>query len=276
MITIFTCPKPFDGHINIIQRHAIKSWMRIKPRPEIILFGNEPGIPGAAIEFGCVHNPTLAYSLSGVPLVNSIFEKAEASARGDVLAYVNADIILLPEFGGIVEQVAAEFEQLLMIGQRWDIDIQREIDFSDSHWATKLHLDVARRGTLHQPWGIDYFIFRRGLWEEIPPFRLGRKAWDNWLVRAALNKGAWSFYCPHCDLLSKESRCSSCERSLEERPLPVIDATQMILAFHQNHGKGHYAGGTLNPDVRENYRLMGTTPLAGVQHATRKLVRRGA
>ena len=41
MLTIFSTPKPFRGHIGVIQRNAIESWKRIHPDVEIILFGDE-------------------------------------------------------------------------------------------------------------------------------------------------------------------------------------------------------------------------------------------
>lgn len=43
MITIFSTPKPFRGHFEIIQRNAIQSWLRLRPGCEIILLGNDEG-----------------------------------------------------------------------------------------------------------------------------------------------------------------------------------------------------------------------------------------
>ncbi len=31
MITIFAIPKPFKGHIDVIQRNAIQSWTKLSP-----------------------------------------------------------------------------------------------------------------------------------------------------------------------------------------------------------------------------------------------------
>lgn len=57
MLTIFSCPKPFRGHINIIQRNAIRSWTLLQARPEIILIGNEEGTAEVCKEFGLRHIP---------------------------------------------------------------------------------------------------------------------------------------------------------------------------------------------------------------------------
>ena len=59
MITLFTCPKPFRGHIGIIQRNAIKSWTLLKPKPEIILIGDEEGILEVCKELDLIHIPTI-------------------------------------------------------------------------------------------------------------------------------------------------------------------------------------------------------------------------
>ena len=54
-ITIFATPKKFDGHIGVIQRNAITSWTHIQPKPEVILFGTEPGTAELAAELGLRH-----------------------------------------------------------------------------------------------------------------------------------------------------------------------------------------------------------------------------
>ncbi|MFZ0637415.1 MAG: hypothetical protein WAM08_17985, partial [Candidatus Acidiferrales bacterium] len=55
MLTLFAMPKPFEGHIGIIQRNAITSWTRLTPQPEIILFGDEAGVAEIAGELGLRH-----------------------------------------------------------------------------------------------------------------------------------------------------------------------------------------------------------------------------
>jgi FkbM family methyltransferase len=43
MLTLFTTAKPFRGHSGIIQRNALKSWTRLHPDIDIILFGDDEG-----------------------------------------------------------------------------------------------------------------------------------------------------------------------------------------------------------------------------------------
>ena len=55
MLTIFSIPKVFVGHIDVIRRNALKSRSLLEPHREIIIFGGEEGIAGAAAEAGAAH-----------------------------------------------------------------------------------------------------------------------------------------------------------------------------------------------------------------------------
>jgi len=213
-VTFFTVPKPFIGHADIIQRNAIRSWLCLDPRPEIILFGDEKGVEETAGEFGLRHVPAVKRNEYGTPLINDIFEQAERLASREVLCYINTDIILPRNFMPAVENAGKAPHPFLMIGQRWDLDIRRPVDFSKSAWEGQLREKVAASGTPHPTCGIDYFVFRRNLWDGIPPFAIGRTIWDNWLVYHPLAKGK-----------------------------RVIDASQVIMAVHQDHDYMHVDGG---------------------------------
>ena len=214
-ITIFTMPKPFKGHIDIIQRNAVKSWTLLQPRPEIILLGDDEGTGEIAREFGLRHIPHVERNEFGTPLLNSIFAAAEANSRNSILAYVNADIILMDDFVEAIGTILKKgFDNFLMVGQRWDIDISDPLDFQNSRWENDLKMEVNNAGSLHAETGVDYFVFPKGMWGNIPPFALGRTVWDNWLIHRALDLKAH-----------------------------VIDATQATSIIHQNHDYAHIKGG---------------------------------
>ena len=213
LLTVFTLPKPFRGHIGSIQQNAIKSWLRLQPACEVILFGDEPGTKEMAAQVGARYEPGIARSEHGTPLVNDLFLTAQRLASHEILCYVNADILLLHDLLPALEAVTRRFRRFLMVGQRWDLDVQESLGFEPA-WEEELRERVARSGKLHPPTGIDYFAFPRGLWEEIPPFAIGRTVWDNWLLYAARKRGA-----------------------------AVVDATEVVMAVHQNHDYNHVAGG---------------------------------
>ena len=83
MLTIFTIPKPFKGHIDIIQTNAIQSWRLLHPICEIILFGDEEGTARTAAAFDAVHVPDIERNKYGTPLLDSIIEKVKNSSDFD-------------------------------------------------------------------------------------------------------------------------------------------------------------------------------------------------
>ncbi len=223
-LTIFTAPKPFtDPHINRIQRNAIRSWQHLGADVEVILVGNETGMAEVAAEFGVQHLPEVRCSAWGTPLVSSIFELARQASTSPCLAYVNADILLLPDFVALTAQVAAQSQKFLVVGQRWDLDIRAELTFS-ADWDADLRADTRTRGVLHAPSGSDYFIFPRHLFVDMPDFAIGRAGWDNWMIYQAL-KHRWH----------------------------VIDATPSLMIIHQNHDYSHLPGGKPHYDHEETH-----------------------
>lgn len=229
MLTLFALPKAFQGHINVIQRNAIQSWMQLEPQPEIILLGDDPGTAEVATEFGLQHCPAIARNEHGTPLLNSLFELAQTIGRGDLFTYVNSDIILTQDFIQALEKVP--FTRFMMTGQRWNLDVTESLDFQ-SDWVIGLRDRVAQFGQLEGPQAMDYFVFPRDVYTEIPPFAIGRLCWDNWMLYHALRSH-----------------------------IPLIDATPAITAIHQNHDYNHHPQGKTGvfrgPEAQRNLQLLG-------------------
>ena len=249
MLTIFTTPKPFIGNIKTTQTNAIRSWAALQPPCEIILFGDEEGTAQLASELKIHHVSQVERNEFGTTLVSAMFRIAQEMATHKLMCYVNADIILMSDFLPAVRQVAKE--PFLLVGQRWDIDLKEPLDFRDPAWETKLQAYSKERGRLHGISGIDYFVFPRGLYRDIPPFAIGRPGWDNWMIYRA--------------------------RSLR---VPVIDMTRAATMVHQNHGHADYPGGEKafweGPEAKRNATLMGTKDHAfGLDYATSVLTVRG-
>jgi hypothetical protein len=228
-ITIFGAPKPFiNEHVATIQRNAIRSWQALGA--EVLLIGEEAGIGVLADELGVRHLGEVERSAGGAPLVSSVFAAARKAATHRILVYANADVVLLDDLLPAVQSIDRHFEQFLLVGQRWDLDLRTRLGFSNG-WAGQLRGRLATEGRLHPPAGSDYFGFPRELFEELPPFALGRAGWDNWMIFAARRMG-----------------------------IPVVDASQAITAIHQDHDYSHLAGGQPHhrlPESLENVRLGG-------------------
>ena len=242
MLTIFALPKSFNGHFCAIQRNAISQWSRLRPRPEIILFGDEEGTGEIAQEFGLRHVPEVKRNEYGTPLLNDVFEKAQALASSETLCYVNSDIILLGDFMKAVQQVISWRERFLMVGRRKDVNLDQPAIYESPEQEDRLRALVLRRGRVSFASAIDYFVFPRGLFT-LPEFAVGRPYWDNWMIWRA--------------------------RVLR---VPVVDASAVILAVHQNHDYSHHPGGQriLNEESRQNRRLAARRVFT-IDDATHKL-----
>ncbi len=231
LITLFTAPKPFTHpHISLIQRNAILSWQNLGDEVNVVMIGDEPGLAEFASETGIQHLPDVARNPSGTPLVSSIFSAARQISTSPLLAYVNADILLTPQFITTASQVFCHFKQFLLVGQRYDLDLQHPLDFS-AGWDTRLLADVQARGRLHPPAGSDYFIFPRACFTDLPGFAIGRAGWDNWMIYHA-----------------------------RRQRMPVVDASASITVIHQDHDYSHLPNGQPHyrlPESSANLRLAG-------------------
>ena len=208
MLSVFTTPKPFRGHVGVIQTNAIRSWVLLRPSCEITLLGDEEGTAEVAAELGIQYVPHVERNEYGTPLINSIFSIAQDIASHPLVCYVNADIILMSNFLTAIRQI--QMPSFLLIGRRWDIDLKESLDFSSPDWEEQLRARLVEAGKLHSLGGLDYFVFPRSTFHNVPPFAIGRSGWDNWLVYQA--------------------------RLLK---VPVIDATRAVTAIHQNHDYAH-------------------------------------
>jgi len=232
LITLFSAPKPFtDPHIAIIQRNALKSWTLL-PDVEVILLGEETGLPAAARELGVKHISDVKCNENGIPLISSMFQLARQKSSSDLLCIINADMILMPDFleAARRSRFQRDGQQFVFLSQRWDLDVTEPIEFTEG-WQNRLRSIVHGQGQLHRPAGSDYFLFPKACYMDIPDFAIGRAGWDNWMIYKARKEG-W----------------------------PVIDCTPSVMIVHQNHdyshlpdGKPHYE----HPDSNENIRLAG-------------------
>jgi len=230
-LTIFTAPKPFTNpHIRLIQRNAICSWLALGEDIEVLLIGDEEGIAQTAQELGVCHLKDVERNSYHTPLIRSIFDLARQHGQGELLAYVNADIVLLPDFLAVARTVKQASDAFLIVGQRWDLDVHEPLNFSTG-WEGPFKERIKKEGKLHPAGGSDYFIFPRVCFTTIPEMAVGRAGWDNWMIYAGRRDGLY-----------------------------VVDATDSIQIVHQNHDYAHLPNRQPHyrlPESGENIRLSG-------------------
>ncbi len=250
MLTFFTTAKPFRGHDGIIQRNALKSWTLLHPGVEVILFGDEEGAAEVCAEYGLRHEAYVERYQSKLPFANWMFARAQEIARHEYLCYSNCDIILLPDFWKALEIAAAWQKRFLMVSRRWDSKIAEAIDFQREDWAGELRRFALKHGFHQTPYFVDFLLFSKGLYAEIPPLVVGYAYWDIWMVWKALSE-----------------------------EVPVLDASPFLVPVHQDHA---YATTERSKGSDTDATAMGNFELAGgwkhLRHAedsTFRLSRKG-
>jgi hypothetical protein len=225
LLTLFTAPKPFvDPHITTIQRNALNSWKVLGQEVEILVFGKDEGIAENSRELDLRHIPEVKCNSYGTPLISSMLSLAREASNSPFLGIINADILLFPDVLSAIRAVEKKLKKFLLVGQRWDIEINDRIDDPDQF--NELKRKIFSDGILHPPMGSDYFIFPRECYQEIPEFAIGRAGWDNWFIYKSRFEG-WL----------------------------VIDCTHDISIVHQNHDYSHLPGGQPHyrmPETKEN------------------------
>jgi hypothetical protein len=230
MLTFFSTPKPFAGHIGIIQRNAIRSWQHIHADVEVLLVGDDAGTAEVCEEFGIRHLKHVAKNQHGTKYLASIYDQAQEVARHRRLCHINCDILLMSDFRAAVERLPKSFDRFLMAGRRWDTDIREPLDFKAPDWEKALRKRALEAGHQRPHQWVDYFVFDKGLYyQKIPEFVIGRPGWDPWLLWYALQAG-----------------------------VPVVDASAAVCVVHQNHDYSYHADGEKGvwegEEAQENYR----------------------
>jgi hypothetical protein len=228
LLTVFSTPKAFQGATAIQQHNAIQSWSLLGPEIEVLLIGDDAGTAEAALRHGVRHIQTVDRTPHGTPLISSIFCAASEVSTAKLLCYVNADIILMSDFRRAVHGL--RLDSFLMCGQRRDLDLTDPVAFDDPNWEGEIRYLAHKIGKLHATSGMDYFVFPRGQFKQLPTFVVGRAMWDNWLV----------FH-------------------TRTRKVPIVDSTEIVMAIHQNHHYQHVKGGIeavwTGPEAQHNRTL---------------------
>lgn len=236
MIQIFSTCKPWIDVDAVMQQNAITSWTLLSG-VDVLLIGNDEGTAEFSEKMGLRHIPEVGTNDQGTPLIPCLWDTGIRNARSDILAYVNADIILLDDFVTAVEYVASQKSQFLAVGQRHNTHLRKAIDFT-ADWQTEMRKFVAR-GHLYAECAIDYFVWRGDFWAELPSVAVGRYTWDNVLMGAAI-----------------------------QRNIDVVDVTESVTAVHQLHGKLPWE----HPEAMVNRQAARGAVQRGINSAQWKLV----
>lgn len=227
--TIFTIPKPFSPErTKIIQDNAIGSWLKLTRN--VYLLGDEAGTREAADRLGANHITGVAKNEFGTAYLNSALSLVSKESRDNYLIFVNADIVLFSDFLSIFK--ALPKKKFLVVGQRWDMTVDKKINFHSQTWEKETLAKVRKEALRHPATGSDYFIFPRDSFTNLPNFVVGRSSWDNWMIYEARRKN-----------------------------YAVIDASSQITVLHQTHDYAYYKGPGANvwsgPEAKRHQAIIG-------------------
>ncbi len=206
MLSIFTTPKDFSGEFNIIQKNALNSWRALSDEIEIILIGESLGISEVAESILGLHIKDVEKSSHGTPTISGLFQTAQKIAKNNILCYVNADIILPESVINVIHALQHVKGKFMAVGYRWNLDVKDSIPITDKTLQSKFWSEAKKNAQKHPCTGIDYFIFNKGTFQNLPSLAIGRFGWDNWLLWKA-----------------------------RRMRIPLIDVSDEIFAIHQNH-----------------------------------------
>lgn len=214
MITFFTTAKDFVGTTKVAQLNAIKSWKISHEQVEIILFGDSEGASQISEELKLIYIPDIKTSSQGTPFIDDMFEKASDLANNEICCFINADIILYSNFIQSLVYIHKLLENnYLVVGQRQNINLDKEIDFN-TDWKSEIDKLVVRTGTIYpfKESGSDFFAFPKCQYQkgDIPDLMVGRAGWDLWMIYNGRVKG-----------------------------FKVIDLSETLMIVHQNHDYSH-------------------------------------
>jgi len=210
MITIFVTFRSFEHpHFGLIQRNAIGSWMKLDPKPQVLMMGNETGCKEICEEFGAIHVPDIKLSEHNTPMLDDMFLRAEQLSTNNLLLLLAADIILFQDTIETAKVLVNKFPAFMATLRRRDKNIDELIDFKNPNWEN----EVREGAKLGHPGAGDFFLYPKGFFKNgIPPFTIGRASADNWLIYEAVRLG----YC--------------------------VDMTEAMQIVHQNHDYSHIGG----------------------------------
>lgn len=211
MITIFSPMRPFQGNIGEVQLNAVRCWLALRPRCEILLFNDEENTTAEATRGLDVRViADVKRSRLGAPLLDDMFRIAREQASHGILAYNTADVLLPADFQPKVIACHALMggRPYMAVGSRVDMTRAMQIDFSSPDWYNKLLAEVAAAGVPHGHTAGDLWVYPRDFDMHPPPFPIGRHLTDGWAIYNA-----------------------------RRHRIPVIDLTSEILLVHQLHDR---------------------------------------
>jgi hypothetical protein len=247
-VILFSSPKPRRDDTEAVQISAFRSWRRVFPKARILLFADGATWEDFAREVGFELAGSLPLSSEKGEVIQFPFEKVSKLAGDGLAMYVNSDILLDPS----AHATAVSLENLpgpwLASARRCCLSQWVGPELAKENEWKEFYKRARETGVWGEACAMDVFLFRGLSFEAMPPFLIGHRGWDNWMIYNARNQN-----------------------------IPVIDISMTMRAIHCDHDYSYAKGGSA-PNLRDgpleksNLRLLGGEErLFHLGHATHEL-----
>jgi len=245
---LFSSPKPRRMDTEAVQQAAFRSWRRAFPHARIMLFGDTASWQGEMSALGMEAGGPLPRVEGGGEEIRAMFQSVVTQWPEEIHLYLNSDILLDDSSIQVTELLRSRPGPWLASARRWCLPgWAGPVPETPEAWG-KFFTSAKQKGTHGEACALDLFLFRGLSFGEMPPFRIGHRGWDNWMIFHARAQG-----------------------------IPVIDLSRELRVIHCDHDYS-YAQGNSAPGRRDgpledaNLRLLGgEEKLFHLGHATHEL-----
>jgi len=216
-----------------VQTAAFQSWRRAFPSAEVLLFGDVGSWQTEMARLAMQTGGPLPAGKKGGELISWIFQTGAKRAGDRCVLYLNSDIFLEPSSSAAVAALRARPGPWLASARRWSLSEWTGPSSSYPPPWDVFFEKIGREGRWGEACALDLFLFRGLSFEDMPPFFIGHRGWDNWMILHARQHG-----------------------------IPVLDLSRCLRAVHFDHDYS-YAKGNSAPSRRDgpleeaNLRMLG-------------------
>lgn len=236
-----------------MQITAFHSWRRAFPEADIILFGDVSSWEKEINYLGIKRAGLLEKGKAGGEVLNGMFRAASVHAAGRTTLYLNSDIILDESSRAAVSELKNLSAPWLGSARRWCLPKMTGIPpLNEADWKV-FFLKAEQNGKWGEACALDVFLFRGLSFEQMPPFLIGHRGWDNWMIFEARRKGICVvdlsrvlrvIHCDH-DYSYAEGNSSPGSRDgpLEDANMAMLGGDERI--FHLGHATHEWRAGAV-------------------------------
>ncbi|KAK6930961.1 PADRE domain [Dillenia turbinata] len=261
-ITIFSTTEPFVGLDGLRQVLAIRSWLALSAKVNVVLFTQDSSLNSLATQLSprVSFESDIDFTFLGTPFFHSMVARAQAS-ESDVSVLIDPGTILLPDFLSTLNY-AYELNQdwLLFASLRNVSHFPYYLDESGKQWLKEDGKRISmKKEFLAQSWEANSICGGRMLmaWNKgdmplhggvLPPFLYRKGLHNHWIVGEAFSSGyrfvfdaTWAFANIYPNILNADSSLE-----VEGAKVPYIQNR-----IWENVGNQHLASLYGSSDLRE-------------------------